>query len=301
MSVSSHQVKSFAHVVREGSISGAARRLGVSQSAVSQHIANLEATLGAQVLIRGRDGVTLTPVGQELFQLADAYASLNQQIEERLRGHAALDRGHLTIIANAPEPALSLIARYTEQYPNVSVDFTLFDWSSAMQRLQERRVDIAIVTEPTQDADLFIRPIVRARYVCYARRDMAIARQPEISLQDIAAHTLILPEKGSLTQRVVSKALADHGVSPHRLVTMTTFPVMKEAILQGIGIGLFLEASSVGESALAEIPVTELDTRFTTCVVVPKHKLGLRITKSFLDIVDDLRTDQHSTLIDHSV
>ncbi|MEO1239897.1 MAG: LysR family transcriptional regulator, partial [Pseudomonadota bacterium] len=66
MPISTHQVKSFAFVVREGSISGAARRLGVSQSAVSQHISNLEATMGAQVLIRGREGVTLTPVGQDL-------------------------------------------------------------------------------------------------------------------------------------------------------------------------------------------------------------------------------------------
>ena len=60
-------VKPFAFVVREGSISGAARWLGVSQSAVSQHIAKLEAVMGAQVLIRGRDDVALTPVGQDLF------------------------------------------------------------------------------------------------------------------------------------------------------------------------------------------------------------------------------------------
>ncbi|WP_299963504.1 LysR family transcriptional regulator [uncultured Roseobacter sp.] len=291
MSVSTHQVKSFAHVVREGSISGAARRLGVSQSAISQHIANLEATVGAQVLIRGRDGVTLTPVGQELFELADAYASLNQQIEERLRGHAALDHGHLTVIANAPQPALDLIARYTERYPKISVDFTLFDWSSAMQRLQERRVDIAIVTEPTRQTDFYIRPIARTRYVCYTRQETSIAQQAEVSLAEIAAHTLILPETGSLTQRIVSKALADQRLTPKRLVTMTTFPVMKEAILQGIGVGIFLEASSVGDGCLTEVPIAELGTQFTTSVVIPKHKMGLRVTQSFLAILDELPID----------
>ncbi|MEL6241840.1 MAG: LysR family transcriptional regulator [Pseudomonadota bacterium] len=287
MPISTHQVKSFAFVVREGSISGAARRLGVSQSAVSQHISNLEATMGAQVLIRGREGVTLTPVGQDLFHLADEYASLDQQIEERLLGHAALDRGHLTIIANAPQPALSLIARYADHYPNVSIDFTLFDWSSAMQRLQERRVDIAIITEPAASSELYIRPIVRSRYMCYVRHDDVFAQYPQVRLRDVVRRTLILPEPGSLTQRIVSKVLADNGLAPRRLVTMTSFPVMKEGILEGIGVGLFLSASSVSESSLCEVGVQELDQVFTTCAVVPKHKLGLRVTKSFMDIVED--------------
>ena len=286
MAVNTHQMKSLAHVVREGSISGAARHLGVSQSAVSQHISKLENTLGAQLLIRQRDGISLTQVGQDLFALADQYASLDQQIEERLRGHAALDRGHLTIIANAPQPALSLIARYTEQYPNISVDFTLFDWASAMQRLRERRVDIAIVTEPTKSEDLYLHPIVRARYVLYTRTDHALAARSALTLKEVANHTIILPEKGSLTQRVLSKALEDERVSPKRLVTMTTFPVMKEAILQGIGVGFFLEASSVVEDRLCEVPVKELDRAFTTYVAIPKYKTGLRITRSFMEILD---------------
>jgi len=62
---------------------------------------------------------------------------------------------------------------------------------------------------------------------------------------------------------------------------------MKEAILQGIGIGIFLEHSSIDDDALAEVPIAELDRQFTTCLVVPKHKLGLRVTKSFLDVLDD--------------
>ncbi len=287
MAVNTYQVISLAHVVRQGSISGAARHLGVSQSAVSQHIAKLEAAVGAQVLIRRRDGITLTQVGQELFQLADQYAALDQQIDERLRGHAALDRGHLTIIANAPQPALSLIGRYTARYPNISVEFTLFDWASAMQRLRDRIVDIAIVTEPTQQEDLYIRPIVDARYALYARSDTPLARREEVSLREVVGHTLLLPEKGSLTQRIVTQALTAEGLTPKRVVTMTTFPVMKEAILQGIGVGIFLEESSVTEHRLTEVPIRELDRVFPTCLVIPKHKMGLRITKSFLSVIEE--------------
>ena len=287
MSANTHQIIALAHVVREGSISGAARLMGVSQSAVSQHISKLERQVGAQLLVRGRDGIGLTTVGQELYQLADQYASLDQQITERLRGHAALEHGHLTIIANAPQPALGLVERYTARYLNISVDFTLFDWASAMERLRERRCDIGIVSEPSKQADLYIRQIAEARYVLYARSDHPLAHRNKVSLVEIAKETLLLPEKGSLTQRVVTKALADQELRPRRMVTMTTFPVMKEAILQGIGVGIFLEASSVAGTRLREIPIKELTKPFATCVVVPKHKLGLRITKSFLSVLDE--------------
>lgn len=279
-------MRAFACVVREGSITDAAQRLGVSQSAVSQQIAKLEAALGTQVLVRQRDGVELTAAGQDLFPLADQFHTLDQQINDHLRGHATLKKGHLTIIANAPQPALSLINIYARQFPSVSIDFTLFDWASAMERVRERRVDVAVVTDPRASDDLYIQPLLTARYVLYARADHPLAQRDCVTLRDVAAYTLILPEKGSLTQRVVSKALHDQGITPNRLVKMTTFPVMKEAILQGIGVGLFLENSSVAEPRLREIAVTELQAQFSTCIVIPKHKLGLRLTDSFLGVVN---------------
>jgi len=286
MSVNAHQMRSFAHVVREGTVSGAARRLGVSQSAVSQHIAKLEARVGAPLLVRGRDGVVLTQVGKEIFELADDFAALDQQIEERLRGHVDVERGQLTIIANAPQPALRLIANYTDAYPLVSVDFTLLDWASAMERVGTKQVDIAIITDPSDQKDLFVRPITRTRYVAYLRKDHPLAEKPNVSLEDLAQDTLLLPERGSLTRRFVTKAFAKAKLSPRRVVTMTTFPVMKEAILQGIGNGVFLEASAVSDDQVKEVPITGLRQQFTTSVVIPRYKVGLRITQSFLSLVE---------------
>lgn len=282
-----HQMLSLAHVVREGSVSAAARQMGVSQSAVSQHIAKLEAKVGAPLLIRGRDGVEMTPVGQELFELADAVTALDQQVEERLRGHVNLERGHLTIIANAPQPALSLIARYTEVYPLVSVDFSLLDWTSAMETVGAKHADIAVITEPSQSKELHVLPITKARFVSYMRQDHPLASHREIHLRDLESETLLLPERGSLTRRVATKAFAKAQLSPQRIVTMTTFPVMKEAILQGIGMGIFLEASTVADGQLVEVPIIELQRYFETAIVVPRYKMGLRITQSFLDLVVD--------------
>ena len=77
-----HQFIAFSYVVREGSFSAAARRLGVTQSTVTQHVSKLETLVGSQLLIRSRDGVSLTPTGQDFFELADRLVTLDCEIEE---------------------------------------------------------------------------------------------------------------------------------------------------------------------------------------------------------------------------
>jgi len=280
-----HQFKALAQVVREGSFSGAARAMGVSQSAVTQHIAKLETAVGVRLLVRDRDGVQLTTTGQEFFELADRYATFDALAEEKLRGYSELTKGHLRFIANAPQPALRLIARYTKAYPEVSIDFSLFDWSKAMEMLQTHQTDIAIVTDPTPHKDWHRVKIASARYVVYLLKDHPLATQAEVSLQDIMSETLLLPESGSLTQRVVTSALDLHRLTPKRVVKTTTFPVMKEAILEGLGVGIFLEDSAQKSKELIEKPIRELKHQHETCVVIPNYKLDLRLTQSFLSFL----------------
>ena len=62
-----HQFIAFSYVVREGSFSAAARRLGVTQSTVTQHVSKLEELVGSELLLRRRDGVSLTPTGHKFL------------------------------------------------------------------------------------------------------------------------------------------------------------------------------------------------------------------------------------------
>ena len=281
-----YQLTAFSHVVREGSVTDAARTLGVSQSAVTQHVQKLEALVGAKLLTRNREGQTLTQTGQEIFELAERHVSLERLIAERLAGYAMLDRGHLSIIANAPVPALSLIARFNKQWPNVQIDFTLYDWTTAIEMLRSHRVDIALIFEPTQSVDWTIYNIGQERYVLYVPADHPFAKRNRVSLADLTNQTLLLPEQGSMTQRVVGKALSKHSLHVERKIKITTFPVMKEAILQGAGVGIFLENSTAETDALVCIPIDEMAEPFKSCIVVPNDKHDLRLVQGFLSVVD---------------
>ncbi len=280
-----YQLSAFASVMLEGSFTGAAQKLGVSQSAVTQHVKKLEASVGAKLLIRRHDGLSLTNTGKEIFKLAERHVMLERTIAERIAGFSNLEDGHLKIIANTPVPALSLIAKFNARWPGVQIDFTLFDWSSAIEKLRSHEVDIALIFEPSSSADWIIHNIGQERYVLYVRADHAFANRAMISLADLAEETLLLPEYGSLTQRVVSKAINDNDLILRRSIKTTTFPVMKEAILQGVGVGIFLEGSTTESEALTSIAIKELPNAFQSCVVVPKDKHDLRLVQSFLSLL----------------
>lgn len=283
-----HQVRAFANVVREGSFSAAAQSLSVSQSAVTQHVANLERRVGSKLLVRARQGVELTRTGRELFELAERFVILENLIEERIGGYSDLSRGQLSVIANAPQPALRLISAYGKRYPNIQVDFALHDWTSAMSLLRSSHADLGIITAPERSEDLYVHKMTQAKYVLYCRSDHPLALERHVKLQDFMHEVLLLPERGSLTQRVVTDCLQKHRIQPRRIQKTTTFPVMKEAILEGVGVGIFLENSASDETRLVKRAIVEMPQTFDTCLVVPKQKLELRLIQSFVQLEKDV-------------
>ena len=283
-----HHFVAFAYVVREGSFSAAANRLGVTQSTITQHVAKLEAQVGSQLLIRGRGGVSVTRTGQEFFDLADRLVALESAIAERLEGFETLEKGHLKVIANAPQPALEAIRDFAARHPFVEIDFALHDWTTATRLIRERHVDVGIITDAPTSEDFEHVPLQQISYVAYVHPDSPLAQRTDLSLADLAHQTVILPEFGSLTQRVVSTALKSHAVTLPRTLRMTTFPVMCEAVLHGFGVAIFLSRSGRLAQSLVEVPIRELSAQHEISILAPKDRARLRLVQAFMDCAERL-------------
>ena len=278
-----HQFEAFAYVVREGSFSAAATRLGVTQSTITQHIANLEKGIGTPLLLRGRDGVELTPTGQDFYDLADRMVALSAEVTERLEGFNAMKEGRLKIIGNAPQPALKIIARFQRRFPNIRVDFGLYDWTTAKSMISNRLADVGLITDAPEHEHWDKIHIECARYVVYCRRDHPFAKRVKISLAELEHETVIVPEKGSLTRRLLEQACNRYTISLNRMATMTTFPLMCEAVLQGIGVALFLQNSSLIKDNLCEIDIEEMPEARNTSLIATKDRTRLKLVSEFIN------------------
>ena len=288
MKPSPYQIAAFTHAARERSFTRAAERLSVTQSSVTQHVAKLERIMGTPLFVRRRDGLELTRAGRELFAVSDRLRTLEKLVEETVGAYSEIAAGHLSVIANAPCPALPVIARYTARYPRVKIDFTLVSWTLAMQQLHERTTDIAIVTQPEVDELLYSLPLARTRYRAWVHRGHALAGRKRLSLRDLADQTVVVPEDGSLTQRLLHRKCDELGVTLSRLVKATTFPLVKEAVLHGVGVGLLLDDSMFPSTNLVAIDVAEMRETWTNCLVTPADKRDLRFVRSFIDVAREV-------------
>lgn len=128
-------LRAFVRTVERGSITAAARDLGVSQPAITKHLRNLEREVGARLLERSARGVRTTPLGQNLFDSSrPALATIEAALEGVSRDMGEID-GLLRIHAPScigAKHVHRIVTEFQNRYPRVTVD--LF--------LEDRRVDI---------------------------------------------------------------------------------------------------------------------------------------------------------------
>lgn len=280
MTPTAQQTAALVHVVREGSFTRAAAAMGVTQSAVTQQIAKLEATLGTRLLMRGADGVTPTATGAEFYELSARIETLRETLAERARIFAALRGGALRVIANAPQPALGMIARTMRALPGVEISFSVHDWTTAVRMMRARRADIGVVTEPPEIEGFVRHEVARARYGLYSPADRARPAAPP-ELADLDGETLVMLEPGSYTERVLRRAYRDAERPLPRLMHVTGFPLMQEAILAGLGLGVFLSSSAEEDPRLRFDAMPSLPT-VTTYALVPEERRASRILETML-------------------
>ncbi|MEM6374184.1 MAG: substrate-binding domain-containing protein [Pseudomonadota bacterium] len=238
---------------------------------------------GVKVQADTRARVKLTPSGQEFYDLADRMVALDNEVSERLEGFNAMQQVRLTNIGSAPQPVLRTIARFRQRFPDVRIDFGLYDWTTATALIKGRLADVGRITDAPEH-DFWERiHIERSRYILYCRADHPLARRTSVSLRDLVHETLIVPEKGSLTQSLLGQTCRKHDMELRRIVTMTTFPLMCEAVLQDTGVALFLGNSSLNTDTLVQVPVHDMQEQQETYLIATKDSMRLQLVADFIN------------------
>ncbi|MBF2080395.1 MAG: LysR family transcriptional regulator [Synechococcales cyanobacterium T60_A2020_003] len=138
-------------IADHGSFSTAALKLDTSQSAVSRAIATLEDELGVPLLIRGRFGARLTPVGERVADYARQILHLRDCIDTEINLLKGLQGGRLRIASfrsAATHLLPPMIARFRQRFPDVDVSLAELEPVGVEQALREGLVDIGLVPLP---------------------------------------------------------------------------------------------------------------------------------------------------------
>ena len=229
------RLRAFAALSRTGSFTAAAEELVISQPAVSKHVAELEAELGTQLVIRGPRRIRLTPAGEFVADYVVRAEALVAQASRGARALAGAETGRLAIATSGTGMYLAIgpIATFHAAHPRVELDVQIGTSEPIVELVRAHRVELAIVGGFTAARDLESETLIEDDIVIVAAPALARSRP---SLRDLEAVTWISREEGSSTRAAFEAAWRDLGISPERRVALPSWEAVKLTVARGGGV-----------------------------------------------------------------
>jgi DNA-binding transcriptional LysR family regulator len=267
-------------VLQTGSLSGAARALGLTQPSISRHIDALEQALGRDLFVRSQRGLTPTAAALDLKPYTELLASTSAALLRSAEGSAGSISGTVRISASevvSAEHLPAMLGRLRRQHPDLSFEISA---SNAIDDLLQRHADIAVrMVQPTQQA-LIARKVAPIPLGLHAHADYLARRGVPANMQDLAAHDMI----GFDTETPAIRAFAGQFPEFNRAafaLRIDSDVAQLAAIRSGFGIGI------------CQIPVAARDPQLVR-VLADSFAIDLNV---WIVMHEDLRTSPRCRVV----
>lgn len=268
------QLRTLVSIADLGTFSAAARALHLAQPTVSLHISELEARLGAQLVVRGGRSVVPTAAGAVLVERArrllrdadDATDAVKRHVEGRV-GRVRLGTSTGILVHLLPR-VLELMAR---AHPEIDVEVSILGSSEAMERLGQGTLDVGLVATP--------QPARRELLMSHWRSDPMMAFLPagwkapkRITPPWLMEKPLIFNDSTTHMYRLTMEWFAAAGHTPRARIELNYNEAMKSLVAAGYGAAL-LPLEQAGAAAIPNgvqvLPLKPALTRHTAVVHRP--------------------------------
>lgn len=295
MSINLHALMLFYHVALTGSVTEAAKRLNISQPAISAQIRNFEKQYGVLLFEKKGRNLVLTPFGQKLFHPTEKLFILEEQIQGLIEDYLSHPQGKLRISGNYLATS-ALIPRWAslfkQKYPQVEVEISTVNSQQAFDSLNQYEVDIAIFGNSnitTQSShSLQCLELYKDEFVFVVAPSHRYADQ-HISMEEMMKEPFIMREEGSTTRKRLNEVCATKNVQPPNIeLQFNGLNETIQAVVAGYGVSYvsLLVASPFlkrGELAKVEVDGIRLTNPIVLCSHEPAYLEGY--IRDFISIV----------------
>lgn len=254
----------FRTVLETGSFSAAARRLRITQPAVSAHIKTLEAAAGLPLLERGRGRLAVpTPAGELVLSYANTVTRDTDDIMRILAELRSGGGGTLTVAAAASMGRtllLPVLVAFQERHPAVQISLLRTSTQSVMLDLVERgKIDVAVVLTDPLTGHLSTEAAGYMPLLMVTAPGHPLAARRGIKPQDLAATQFITGVESSLHQRLIQQRLGACGLTdlPVRM-QLEDAEAIKALVMKGLGAAVLAQCSVDEELADGRLVALDL-------------------------------------------
>jgi DNA-binding transcriptional LysR family regulator len=278
----------FVEIADQGSMSAAARNLGVVNSVVSKNLNDLEQWLGRKLIFRSTRNLKLTQDGMTYLEQCQNILAEVALLEARTQSQDRIVSGHLKLTAPVylGERLLApIVATFADAYPNVTLELVLSD---EFKDMVDEGFDIAFRVSQMPDSSYISRRLGRVRIVTVAA-PRYLDSAPAISTpKDLRAHRCILENSSSQKKlwRFKSRSAAQANVQVGGPISAGTGQLVKALCLEGLGIAQlphFIVEDELQRGLLIEQLSEYALDNFYTHMLYHQHSTGQSAIRATVD------------------
>lgn len=235
-------------VADSNSISLASNRLFISQQALSKAIQMFEKELGAQLLVRGHQGVTLTEEGRYVLEKAEQVLQLMQDMEQHFSQQETQKlTGSLRVMATPflldhilPEA----IGNFYKKYPNIQLNLVQGNEKEILTALRERSIDLGIFFRCYLDntvltdieKPLIFEPFSKHYFQAILSVDSPLAKLNSVSMQQLVQYPIFLTASDTLDDYTLYKLFQRFGAKKIQMID--TYGLFTQLISNNLGVSI---------------------------------------------------------------
>lgn len=245
----STRLRLLVEVERRGSVSAAAKAVGIGQSSASEHLRLLETAAGQRLVERNGRASRLTEAGRVLASSASQALATLAAGEEEVHALAGLDAGTVHIGASTTPGVYLLpdtLGCFRRDHPNVTVEVEIAATGEILERLLAGRIQLALVGETAVDERVELEPFLTDEIVGIAKPGLLAIRSGKVRPELLGEQTLLVREANSSTRQIAERELSQAGVGAESVWELDSSEAIKRAAREGLGVA-FLSRYAVAE------------------------------------------------------
>lgn len=236
----------FRHIVEAGSITHGAERLNLALAAASTRIRKLEQAFGAELLVRGRQGVAPTQAGRTLLAHARTILAQSDKLQEDLTPYARGLAGQVRVLSNTnalTEFLPETLSSFLTAYPDISVDLEERLSDEIVGLIAEGTGDIGIVAGTVDHAGLQTFPFRSDRFVLVVPAGHTLAGRASIGFAEVLDYDMVGLDRASAIQRFLADKANRIGRPLRLRVQLRSFDAICRLVECNVGVGIVPETT----------------------------------------------------------
>lgn len=281
----------FITVAESESLTRAAEKLFITQSAVSQNIKILEEKYKTPLLARTNKKIKLTKSGEILYfharQILNQYALVDRLInefQEGISGPLIIGSGFTFGEYMLPE----IISKFITQHPKIDPKITIKNSIRITNQVKHKDLDIGIIEREIIDDALHTVPFAEDEMVVIAPADFPYQNGDEIEVECLADLTWIIRESGSGSRQATDHMYNVTKLSPKRFFEFGSTQVIKETVQKGIGISYTSKISvnkELEEGTIKALTIKDYKDTRKFYYIINKFQPTTKTLDIFIDMI----------------